>query len=219
VSPDLAGLTIVAASKELAARRLSAVELVEGTLAAVDRDNDRLNAYLYVDRESALAAARRAQEGLDDGSAGPMAGIPICVKDVIHVAGMPTTAGSSGWSRLPGADAAAVARLREAGAVVVGKGNTNEFAFGIDGRNPHRGDCRNPRDPTRISGGSSAGPASATAADLPLAALGPTPAARFGCQRRCAGWSRFAPRMGWFRRLGSSHSPGRTTQSGRWHGP
>jgi aspartyl-tRNA(Asn)/glutamyl-tRNA(Gln) amidotransferase subunit A len=172
VSPDLAGLTIAAASKELAARRLSAVELVEGTLAAVDRDNERLNAYLHVDREGALAAARGAEAALDDGSAGPLAGIPICVKDVIHVAGMPTTAGSSGWSRLPAADAAAVARLREAGAVIVGKGNTNEFAFGIDGRNPHRGDCRNPRDPTRISGGSSAGPAVATGAGLALGGLG-----------------------------------------------
>jgi aspartyl-tRNA(Asn)/glutamyl-tRNA(Gln) amidotransferase subunit A len=172
VSPDLAGLTIAAASKELAARQLSAVELVEGTLAAIDRDNERLNAYLHVDREGALAAARRAEAALDDGSAGPLAGIPICVKDVIHVAGMPTTAGSSGWSRLPTADAAAVARLREAGAVVIGKGNTNEFAYGIDGRNPHRGDCRNPRDPTRISGGSSAGPACATVAGLALGGLG-----------------------------------------------
>jgi hypothetical protein len=76
VSPDLAGLTIAAASKELAARRLSAVELVEGILATIDRDNERLNAYLYVDREGALAAARRAEAALDDGSAGPLASIP-----------------------------------------------------------------------------------------------------------------------------------------------
>jgi Asp-tRNA(Asn)/Glu-tRNA(Gln) amidotransferase A subunit family amidase len=68
VSTDPAGLTIAAASKELAARRLSAVELVEGTLAAVDRDNQRLNAYLHVDREGAMAAARRADAALDDGS-------------------------------------------------------------------------------------------------------------------------------------------------------
>ena len=172
MSPDLAELTIAAASRELAARRLSAVELVEETLAVVDRDNERLNAYLHVDRKGALAAARRADAALDDGSAGPLAGIPICVKDVIDVAGMPTTAASSGWSSLPTADASAVARLREAGAVVVGKGNTNEFAFGIDGRNPHRGDCRNPRDPTRISGGSSSGPACATGAGLALGGLG-----------------------------------------------
>jgi aspartyl-tRNA(Asn)/glutamyl-tRNA(Gln) amidotransferase subunit A len=172
VSPDLAGFTIATATKELAARRLWAVELVEETLATVDRDNERLNAYLHVDREGALAAARRADAALDDGSAGPLAGIPICVKDVIHVAGMPTTAGSSGWSRLPTADAVAVARLREAGAVIIGKGNTNEFAFGIDGRNPHWGDCRNPCDPTRISGGSSAGPACATRAGLALGGLG-----------------------------------------------
>jgi hypothetical protein len=84
VSPDLAGFTIATATKELAARRLSAVELVEETLATVDRDNERLNAYLHVDRKGALAAARRADMALDDGSAGPLAGIPICVKEGRH---------------------------------------------------------------------------------------------------------------------------------------
>src|SRR5207244_2746062 len=162
VTPDPPGLPISEAREELAARRLSPVELIEGTLARIDRHNDELNAYLHVDPEGALAAARLAEKALRNGSAGPLAGIPICVKDVIGVAGMPTTAGASGWSRHPAADAPAVARLREAGAIVVGKGNTNEFAFGIDGQNPHWGSCRNPHDETRISGGSSAGPASAT---------------------------------------------------------
>jgi Asp-tRNA(Asn)/Glu-tRNA(Gln) amidotransferase A subunit family amidase len=219
VSPDLAGLTIAAASKELAARRLSAVELVEGILATIDRDNERLNAYLYVDREGALAAARRAEAALDDGSAGPLAGIPICVKDVIHVAGMPATAGSSGWSRLPTADAVAVARLREAGAVVIGKGNTNEFAFGIDGRNPHRGDCRNPATRPASRAAQAPGRRARRGPGSPSAASGPTPAARFGYRRPRADWSRFALPMAWCLRPGSSRSRGPTTPWGRWRGP
>ncbi len=165
-------VTITAARRELHAGRLSAVELVEATLTAIDARNASLNAYLHVDHEGALRSARQAERALQEGSAGPLAGIPVCVKDVIDVAGMPTTAGASGWVRTPRMDAPAVARLRQAGAVILGKGNTNEFAFGIDGRNPHHGDCRNPHDPNRISGGSSAGPACATAAGLALGGIG-----------------------------------------------
>jgi aspartyl-tRNA(Asn)/glutamyl-tRNA(Gln) amidotransferase subunit A len=160
-------LTIVEARHEIDAGRISAVELVEDALGAIDRRQE-LNAYLRVDREGAIEAARAAERDGD----GPLAGIPICVKDVLDVAGMPTTAGASGWSRHPASDALTVARLRRAGAVIVGKGNTNEFAFGIDGRNPHWGDCRNPHDPARMTAGSTSGPAAATAAGLALAGIG-----------------------------------------------
>ena len=170
--PGPAALSIAEARREIDAGRLSPVELTEAVLAAVESENEELRAYLHVDREAALATARHAERALREGLAGPLAGIPICVKDVIDVAGMPTTAGAAGWSRSTTDDAPAVARLRETGAVIVGKGNTNEFAFGIDGRNPHRGDCRNPLDRTRISGGSSAGPACSTAAGLALAGVG-----------------------------------------------
>jgi Asp-tRNA(Asn)/Glu-tRNA(Gln) amidotransferase A subunit family amidase len=161
--------TIAEARAELLGRRLSAVELVEGTLARIEEREPEVNAWLEIDAEGALAAARAA-----DASAEPLplAGIPICVKDVIDVEGMATTAGSKAWRREPGRDATAVARLRDAGAIVIGKGNTNEFAAGIDGRNPHRGDCRNPFDPARLTGGSSSGPAAATAAGMALAGLG-----------------------------------------------
>ena len=161
--------TIAAARGALWGRRLSAVELVEGTLAAVEERNPELNAYLEVDAEGALAAAREADARTEPL---PLGGIPICVKDVIDVEGMATTAGSKAWRREPAVDAPAVARLRAAGAIVIGKGNTNEFAYGIDGRNPHRGDARNPHDPARITGGSSSGPAVATAAGMALAGLG-----------------------------------------------
>jgi aspartyl-tRNA(Asn)/glutamyl-tRNA(Gln) amidotransferase subunit A len=166
--PDLP-TTISAARAQLLGRRLSAVELMEATLARIEAREPEVNAWLEVDAEGALAAARAA-----DASAEPLplAGIPICVKDVIDVEGMATTAGSKAWRRDPGRDATAVARLRGAGAIVIGKGNTNEFAAGIDGRNPHRGDCCNPFDPARITGGSSSGPAAATAAGMALAGLG-----------------------------------------------
>src|SRR5438876_7365820 len=134
-------LTIVEARREIEADRLSAVELVEATLEAIDRDR-ALNAYLYVDRNGAIETARAVDGASEDLRTAPLAGIPICVKDILHVAGMPTTAGANGWVRHPTEDAPAVARLRDAGAVILGKGNTNEFAFGIDGRNAHWGDCR-----------------------------------------------------------------------------
>lgn len=166
---ELSLLTIADARPELAARRISAVELTEAVLQRIDDLDGVLNAYLHVDADGALAQARAADREPTDG---PLEGVPVCVKDVIHVAGLPTTAGAAGWRRAPTQDAGAVARLRAAGAVIVGKGNTNEFAYGIDGRNPHHGDCCNPHDPARVSGGSSAGPAVATAAGMALGGLG-----------------------------------------------
>ena len=161
--------TLADAREQLRAGRLSAVELTEFVLARVQAHDGTLNSYLHVDAEGALRQARAA----DVGSERPaLHGIPICIKDVIDVHGMATTAGSATWSRTPARDAEAVSRLRAAGAIVLGKGNTNEFAYGIDGCNPHRGDCANPLDPARMAGGSSSGPAAATAAGLALAGLG-----------------------------------------------
>src|SRR5262245_60029476 len=164
-----ADLTIAEARREMAAGRLTAVALTEAVLARIGERNAELNAYLEVDADGALEQARAADGRADPP---PMNGIPICVKDVIDVAGTPTTAGSAGWTRSPPWDAPAVARLREAGAVIVGKGHTNEFAYGVDGLNPHRGDCRNPYDTSRVSGGSSSGPTVATATGMALAGLG-----------------------------------------------
>jgi aspartyl-tRNA(Asn)/glutamyl-tRNA(Gln) amidotransferase subunit A len=164
-----ADLTIAEARLEMAAGRLTAVALTEAVLARIGERNAELNAYLEVDADGALEQARAADARPDPP---PLNGIPICVKDVIDVAGTPTTAGSAGWTRSPPWDAPAVARLRQAGAVIVGKGHTNEFAYGVDGLNPHRGDCRNPFDASRVSGGSSSGPAVATATGMALAGLG-----------------------------------------------
>jgi aspartyl-tRNA(Asn)/glutamyl-tRNA(Gln) amidotransferase subunit A len=171
VSPDAdpAQLTIGAARREIRARRLSAVELTEAVLGRAERLNPSLNAYLHLDAEGALAQAQAADRRRDQP---PLLGVPVCVKDVIDVADLTTTAGAAHWRRSPARDAPAVARLRAAGAIVIGKGHTNEFAYGIDGRNPHWGNCHNPHDPARICGGSSSGPAVATAAGMALAGLG-----------------------------------------------
>lgn len=157
----------------------SAGERVEVALGAAERLNPTINAYLHLDPEGARAAAAE-QDAIDTARgtaaavdpARPLAGMPICVKDIVDVAGMPTTAGGAGWVRHPDADAVVVERLRAAGAVVIGKGNTNEFACGIDGRNPHKGDCRNPYDPERLTGGSSSGPAAAVAAGMAEGSVG-----------------------------------------------
>jgi aspartyl-tRNA(Asn)/glutamyl-tRNA(Gln) amidotransferase subunit A len=106
---------------------------------------------------------RIADGQADSASEGTCAGLTVIVKDVIDVAGLPTEAGSNGWSRMPTADAPAVAALRSAGARILGKGHTVEFAYGIHGLNPHLPPCRNPWDPARLCGGSSSGPAAAVA--------------------------------------------------------
>jgi aspartyl-tRNA(Asn)/glutamyl-tRNA(Gln) amidotransferase subunit A len=166
---EATSLSVRAARRELAAGNVSAVELTEAVLARAEALNPRLNAYLQLDPDAALAQAR----GLENGDMSKaLSGIPICIKAVIDVAGVPTTAGAAGWSRQPARDATAVRRLRAAGAVIIATGNTNEFAYGIDGRNPHWGNAGNPVDPDRLSGGSSSGPAVATAAGMALAGLG-----------------------------------------------
>jgi aspartyl-tRNA(Asn)/glutamyl-tRNA(Gln) amidotransferase subunit A len=152
---------------------LSGAVTVEEAIAATERLNPTLNAYLHVDLEGARAQAAEVDAMRSAGAdPGPLAGLPVCVKDIVDVAGMPTTAGGADWVRYPDEDATVVARLRAAGAVIVGKGNTNEFACGIDGRNPHKGDCRNPWDLRRLSGGSSSGPAAAIAAGMAAGGIG-----------------------------------------------
>lgn len=170
MTSDPALLTIAEARDAIDRGELSALELTASVLGRIERMDGELGAYLRVDADAALEQARAV-----DGQAGeqlPLKGIPVCVKDLIDVAGVPTTAGSATWRRTPARDAAAVARLRRAGAVIVGKGHTNEFAYGIDGKNPHFRECRNPYDPARLPGGSSSGPAVATAAGMALAGLG-----------------------------------------------
>ncbi len=192
---DAAELTVARARAEIESGALSPVELTDAVLERISERNHELNAYLYVDEEGARAQARSAE---DAGHAPdlPLRGIPMCVKDIIDVADMPTTAGADHWRRDPATDAASVARLRAAGAVIVGKGNTNEFAYGIDGHNPHWGDACNSHDPERITGGSTSGPATAVAGGLALAGLGTDTGGSLRVPSSLCGVTGFRPSLG-----------------------
>lgn len=158
----------------LARRKVSPVELTRLYLKRIAALDSRLNSYLAVTAESALAEARAAERELLRGKRrGALQGIPIALKDNIETRGVRTTAGSlvlQDW--VPEEDAAVVEKLRRSGAVILGKTNLHEFAYGITGENPHYGAVHNPWDTTRISGGSSSGSAAAAAAGLCAAAIG-----------------------------------------------
>ncbi len=154
------------------AKELTAVEAVETALIRIEKANPALNAFIYVDPQSALAAARRLDAGRDRGeSPGLLSGVPIGVKDLEGVAGMPHTDGSRAYEgRVADSDSVQVARLKAAGAVVVGKTNTPEFGYQPLTNNLLFGATGNPWNPDLTSGGSSGGSASAVAAGMvPLA--------------------------------------------------
>lgn len=153
---------------------ISPVELTEQALARIDEGDGRANAFQLVLAEEALAAARRAQAELARGRwRGPLHGIPVAVKDLLAMKDTVTTSGSMIFAdHVTGHDAAAVERLRAAGAVIVGKTRLSEFAYWPGSTNPHYGPTPNPRDPTRDAGGSSSGSAAAVARGMVYAALG-----------------------------------------------
>ena len=171
-SPDGLALAPMAAQlKALRRRRISPVELVAAYRERIGRDP--LTAFITPPGEGAVRAARRAEAELTRGVQGPLTGIPIAIKDLFQTRGIRTTAGSRilrDW--IPRTDAVAVERLRAAGAVIFGKTNLHEFAYGVTTANPWWGVARNPRDPQRSPGGSSGGSAIAVAAGLASAALG-----------------------------------------------
>lgn len=178
VEPAISGYftnhTLAQLADALRARHVTAVELAHHALDAITRLNDRLNAFVAVDPVGALAAAERADRELDAGrDRGALHGIPVAVKDLIDVAGLPATYGSAHFrGHIPAVDAACVTRLREAGAVIVGKTTTHEFAYGPTGDRSLQGASRNPHDPSRMTGGSSGGSAAAVAAGMVPLALG-----------------------------------------------
>lgn len=178
---DLAGLCysdIGDISRRFRDRSLSPVELTEALLERIARLNPSLNVYLAVSADLARQQASTAEQRFAAGAdLGPLAGVPIGLKDLYDVAGQPTTAGSPIPGRLPGGGVAAEdsfvsAKLRAAGAVFLGKHNLHEWALGVTTNNPHFGPCRNPWDPSRIPGGSSGGSGAALAAGLAFGAFG-----------------------------------------------
>ena len=146
-------------------------EHAEALLERIALLNERVNAYVHVDREAVLREAARL-DALPAAERGPLHGLAFAVKDLIDVAGLPTRAGSSFFERSPTRDAPVIRRLREAGALVLGKANTHEFAWGITTENPHFGRTANPWNLDHIVGGSSGGSGAAVAAGLADFALG-----------------------------------------------
>src|SRR5436305_2782228 len=174
---DLKLLTIASTRTAVQERQITATALVEAFYKKIDgkdRKPGHVNAYLPLTRERALGQANKLDDIADRGDPlPPLGGVPIAVKDVIVTKGARTTAGSKmlgGY--VPPYDSTAISRLEEAGAVVLGKVNCDEFAMGSSTENSAWGPVRNPRDLTRVPGGSSGGSAASVAAGTAVAALG-----------------------------------------------
>jgi Asp-tRNA(Asn)/Glu-tRNA(Gln) amidotransferase A subunit family amidase len=166
--------TIAAISPEVQRGSISPVELTEQALARLAERDPVLNMFQLVLAERARTAARRAEEEIRQGNyRGPLHGIPVAVKDLIHLAGTPTTAGSTiRAGEVVQENAAVVEKLEEAGAIIIGKTRMSEFAYAPASINPHYGPTRNPRGLDQDTGGSSSGSGAAVADGVVFAALG-----------------------------------------------
>lgn len=167
-------LSISEAAELLRHKKISPVDLATACLDRIERLNPLLNAFITVTHESAIAQARVAEDEIQHGQwRGPLHGIPIGLKDLIDTAGVRTTCGSALFAdRVPTEDAEVVQRLKRAGAVLLGKQNLQEFAYGGTSASSHFGPVHNPWNPNHIAGGSSGGSAAAVAAGMCFAAIG-----------------------------------------------
>jgi aspartyl-tRNA(Asn)/glutamyl-tRNA(Gln) amidotransferase subunit A len=160
--------------RRLRARELTAVRVTEECLRRIEADNPRLNAFILVLADQALRQAREADQELAAGhDRGPLHGVPISIKDLLDIRGLPTTAASRvREGHVAEQDAPAIAHLRQAGAVFIGKTNLHEFAFGTTNEDSAFGPALNPHDAMRSPGGSSGGSAASIAAGMALASIG-----------------------------------------------
>lgn len=187
--------SLVSVAARLERREITSKALTEALLARIDTLNPRLNAYLTITADEALAAARAADAERANGQyRGLLHGVPVAVKDNIAVAGVRMTAGSALMrDHVPRDDAAVIARLRAAGAVLLGKTAMHELAYGTTGINPFFGDTVNPWGARVDPGGSSGGSAVAVAAGLAYAALGTDTACSIRFPAHCCGIAGFKP--------------------------
>ncbi|HEX2493790.1 MAG TPA: Asp-tRNA(Asn)/Glu-tRNA(Gln) amidotransferase subunit GatA [Steroidobacter sp.] len=170
---ELHHLTLAELSAGLQARRFSSVELTKHFLARIERLNPALNAFITVTGEQALVAAARADEAIAAGRATSLTGLPLAHKDIFCTDGVLTTCGSRMLSNFVAPyDATVVERLSQAGVIMLGKANMDEFAMGSSNETSWYGPVRNPWDPAKVPGGSSGGSAAAVAARLAPAATG-----------------------------------------------
>jgi aspartyl-tRNA(Asn)/glutamyl-tRNA(Gln) amidotransferase subunit A len=167
-------MTIEEFGRRLRARDISAQQVTEECLRRIDADNPRLNAFILVMADDARRQAIEADKALAAGrDHGPLHGVPISIKDLLDIRGLPTTAASRVRDgHRADRDAPAITHLRQAGAVFIGKTNLHEFAFGTTSEDSAFGPARNPHDPARSPGGSSGGSAASVAAGMALASIG-----------------------------------------------
>jgi aspartyl-tRNA(Asn)/glutamyl-tRNA(Gln) amidotransferase subunit A len=195
---DLTFLSISELSELIRSRKISPVEVTRATLDRIDKLNPELNAYITVTRDQAMKSAQEAESEIQQKKwRGPLHGVPIALKDLFDTAGVKTTAGSAVFKdRVPEQDAEVVRKLKASGAVLVGKTNMHEFAFGGSSLVTAYGGVHNPWDPGRIAGGSSGGSAAAVAAGLCYGALGSDTAGSIRQPAAYCGLAGFKPTYG-----------------------
>jgi aspartyl-tRNA(Asn)/glutamyl-tRNA(Gln) amidotransferase subunit A len=192
------------AAKALRERRVSSTELIEASLDSIERRNPEINAFITVLPVRARERAAQADRELAAGTLrGPLHGIPVAVKDLMDMRGVRTTGGALIYDDSPAAaDAAVVEKLEAAGAVIVGKLNLHELAYGVNSENPHFGDVRNPWNREHSAGGSSSGSGAAVADELVFAALGTDTGGSIRIPAAFCGTVGFKPTFGLVSRYG-----------------
>jgi aspartyl-tRNA(Asn)/glutamyl-tRNA(Gln) amidotransferase subunit A len=204
-SADILELSLSDLSRLIAARELASSEAVRAALARLELLQDKLNAFITVLPEQALAEAKKADEEIARGRyRGPLHGVPVTVKDMFETAGVLTTGGSKILAQwVPETDAALVERLRAAGAIILGKTNLDEFGHGGTSTLSHFGPVHNPWDLERIAGGSSGGSAAAVAAGIGPLSYGTETGSSVRRPASYCGVSGFKPTFGIISRHGS----------------
>lgn len=200
---NLNELTIKQASEKLRKKEISSVDLTEACLKRIEEVDGRVRACLTVCRDSAIKAAREADKRLNKGEQGELLGIPFLVKDIIMTKGVKTTAASKILeSYIAPFDATIIKKLKDAGAVMLGKTNLDEFAHGASTENSAFGPTHNPWDLDRVPGGSSGGSAAAVASDMCLFALGTDTGGSIRCPASFCGITGLKPTYGRSSRFG-----------------
>lgn len=173
MTKELLSLSLIEISRLINQKQVSPVEIIEHTLKEIARMNPKINSFTIVDEENALKQAKLAEENIDDSKNNILHGVPIGVKDNIHTKGLTTTYGSPIYHDfVPEEDAFVVERLKDNGAIIVGKHLTHQFAYGPTGDRSHQGAARNPHHYNKMTGGSSGGSAASVSACLNYGAVG-----------------------------------------------
>ena len=203
-SSDFVGLSITELNAGYKNKQFSPVDVAQAFLQRIDDTNKEMNAYITVTHDTALEAAKRAEDAfMHEQTHNYLQGIPVAVKDLMDTKGARTTYGSTMFDQhIPDQDAAVVERLKEAGAIILGKTNTDAFAFGVTTENPYYGAVKNPWREGHVTGGSSGGSSAAVSAGLATAALGSDTAGSVRIPAACCGIVGLKPSAGRVSRRG-----------------